>query len=275
MKLEQVVAYVQGGNRLGKPEACPEDVYATMLGCWAAVPEDRSTFSDLCISLDPNTPTKSAYPDRFVTGDGGVPDPDSAAEKKSETNAADPQPQRVKTRNVGVVFNAAPRGDTGKRSKVAASAKEDAKVDAKADANEESIDEVHAELSLLFDESAGNPDIDPAESEMHNARCTAAEALHLKRIAGALSPTAGGTDDGGAWNPEAARTHRAEIMLSKGAVGTGSPSSNGTAIGLPLKQPKRNQVAPAVETAGLPNGPPQPPGFGTLLKNVLGGELLD
>eukprot|EP00043_Microstomoeca_roanoka_P019213 m.213618 g.213618 ORF g.213618 m.213618 type:complete len:2386 (-) comp16957_c0_seq1:273-7430(-) len=40
------------GHRLGKPSGCPRDVYILMLACWAQVPNDRLTFSEICSTLD-------------------------------------------------------------------------------------------------------------------------------------------------------------------------------------------------------------------------------
>ncbi|XP_039452249.1 proto-oncogene tyrosine-protein kinase ROS isoform X4 [Culex pipiens pallens] len=40
----EVLHYVRGGGRLGRPQDCPEELYQLMLKCWSYSPEDRPTF---------------------------------------------------------------------------------------------------------------------------------------------------------------------------------------------------------------------------------------
>ncbi|XP_015602408.1 tyrosine-protein kinase Shark [Cephus cinctus] len=50
-----VIQLVEKGERLEKPEKCPEHVYLVMQSCWSYLPEDRPTFKDLLeiFSSDP------------------------------------------------------------------------------------------------------------------------------------------------------------------------------------------------------------------------------
>jgi len=47
-----LMEYLQAGKRLKKPPYCPDDIYTElMLACWAWNPEQRPTFTDICVNL--------------------------------------------------------------------------------------------------------------------------------------------------------------------------------------------------------------------------------
>ena len=54
--MQQVIQLVENGERLQKPEACPDDVYKVMQQCWSYEDELRPTFKDLLeiFSSDPD-----------------------------------------------------------------------------------------------------------------------------------------------------------------------------------------------------------------------------
>lgn len=41
------IEIIDRGDRLEKPDDCPEEVYSIMRDCWAYEPQDRPTFSQL------------------------------------------------------------------------------------------------------------------------------------------------------------------------------------------------------------------------------------
>lgn len=43
----QAIDLIDKGQRLHKPEACPENVYSEMLKCWAFDKDERPTFKEL------------------------------------------------------------------------------------------------------------------------------------------------------------------------------------------------------------------------------------
>jgi hypothetical protein len=45
--VQVVVQRVCNGERLGRPNRCPDAVFSVMLSCWAAIKETRPTFSNL------------------------------------------------------------------------------------------------------------------------------------------------------------------------------------------------------------------------------------
>ncbi|KAI5712841.1 hypothetical protein M8J75_011667 [Diaphorina citri] len=54
MKGSDVISFIDRGERLARPEQCPQEIYQTMEQCWALQPRDRPTFSQLAtiFSLD-------------------------------------------------------------------------------------------------------------------------------------------------------------------------------------------------------------------------------
>ncbi|XP_077998072.1 fibroblast growth factor receptor 2-like isoform X2 [Glandiceps talaboti] len=52
MSPTEVVTALREGYRLGKPDDCPDEMYAIMRQCWEEKPEDRPTFSTLLESID-------------------------------------------------------------------------------------------------------------------------------------------------------------------------------------------------------------------------------
>ena len=51
-KNKDVVDYVLGGQRLPKPESCPQELYSLMLKTWEANPADRPDFETLIRALE-------------------------------------------------------------------------------------------------------------------------------------------------------------------------------------------------------------------------------
>eukprot|EP00118_Oscarella_pearsei_P023520 m.282502 g.282502 ORF g.282502 m.282502 type:complete len:1292 (+) comp40657_c0_seq3:71-3946(+) len=49
---QEVVPFLKSGNRLEKPDACPQEVYNLMLQCWATEPDDRPSFSEVICELE-------------------------------------------------------------------------------------------------------------------------------------------------------------------------------------------------------------------------------
>ncbi|XP_057299768.1 tyrosine-protein kinase SYK-like [Hydractinia symbiolongicarpus] len=60
MKGPQIVEMLDNGQRLSRPERCPEEVYALMRKCWETNPDDRPTFHEIGLTL-------SAYIERERT----------------------------------------------------------------------------------------------------------------------------------------------------------------------------------------------------------------
>uniref|UniRef100_A0A2C9JF25 Tyrosine-protein kinase n=1 Tax=Biomphalaria glabrata TaxID=6526 RepID=A0A2C9JF25_BIOGL len=50
----EVIKFIEDGNRLNRPEKCPDVVYEVMLKCWSAKPVDRPTFTWLNKHFDEN-----------------------------------------------------------------------------------------------------------------------------------------------------------------------------------------------------------------------------
>ncbi|KAE9549324.1 hypothetical protein FO519_007459 [Halicephalobus sp. NKZ332] len=66
MDLEQVVNFLEQGNRLFQPEFCPDKLWTVIHCCWDANPENRPTFDSLQISIgDILDSFEQAYPDRM------------------------------------------------------------------------------------------------------------------------------------------------------------------------------------------------------------------
>jgi hypothetical protein len=49
----ELLNYLQSGQRLEKPEICSDSLYELMLNCWASNRDDRPNFRDICDRLDP------------------------------------------------------------------------------------------------------------------------------------------------------------------------------------------------------------------------------
>jgi hypothetical protein len=47
----EVIDGVLKGERLPKPESCPDELYATMMKCWQPNPDDRPSFGELLTEL--------------------------------------------------------------------------------------------------------------------------------------------------------------------------------------------------------------------------------
>ncbi|XP_069126053.1 tyrosine-protein kinase SYK-like isoform X1 [Argopecten irradians] len=62
MKGQQILEFVENGNRLDKPERCQEDVYQIMLECWQFDKKQRPMFSELAVKME--------YQYKSLQGDG-------------------------------------------------------------------------------------------------------------------------------------------------------------------------------------------------------------
>ncbi|XP_041355910.1 tyrosine-protein kinase ZAP-70-like [Gigantopelta aegis] len=47
LEADETIEFVHSGQRLSKPEKCPDQVYEKMLECWSPKPECRPKFKDL------------------------------------------------------------------------------------------------------------------------------------------------------------------------------------------------------------------------------------
>ena len=63
--LKQVISRVNKGQRLQKPEGMPITIYLLLQTCWAPLPQDRPSFSEIYAKLDP-TSTKQRKADTVV-----------------------------------------------------------------------------------------------------------------------------------------------------------------------------------------------------------------
>jgi len=45
------MTYVKDGNKMSRPEDCPDILYKLMSHCWKNFPNDRPTFLDICQRL--------------------------------------------------------------------------------------------------------------------------------------------------------------------------------------------------------------------------------
>ncbi|XP_013187837.1 tyrosine-protein kinase transmembrane receptor Ror [Amyelois transitella] len=49
---QEVIAMVRGGSLLAAPAGCPAPLYALMRGCWAAAPQRRPNFQEICTRIE-------------------------------------------------------------------------------------------------------------------------------------------------------------------------------------------------------------------------------
>lgn len=47
VETQELLAMLNRGERMGKPELCPDELYALMINCWNESPSDRPTFTSL------------------------------------------------------------------------------------------------------------------------------------------------------------------------------------------------------------------------------------
>ena len=52
-----LVEHLEGGNRLGKPAQCPNEIFNIMTDCWKREARERPTFKHLKSRLDAFNPT--------------------------------------------------------------------------------------------------------------------------------------------------------------------------------------------------------------------------
>ena len=53
----QVMKYVKDGNKMRRPDSCPDILHELMSACWALLPDERPTFLQICARLlDSATP---------------------------------------------------------------------------------------------------------------------------------------------------------------------------------------------------------------------------
>ena len=51
ISMVQVMKYVKDGNKMKRPENCPDILFDLMSDCWHLVPDDRPTFLQICKRL--------------------------------------------------------------------------------------------------------------------------------------------------------------------------------------------------------------------------------
>jgi hypothetical protein len=51
LSTNDVITTVLSGQRLAKPESCPDSLYALMMECWKEDPEKRPSFKVICEQL--------------------------------------------------------------------------------------------------------------------------------------------------------------------------------------------------------------------------------
>ncbi len=51
-KLQEVIRRVRSGERLAKPEGCPDELYAMMMMCWNIERSRRPSFASILSTLD-------------------------------------------------------------------------------------------------------------------------------------------------------------------------------------------------------------------------------
>ena len=49
---KETMDHLTNGERLGKPDECPSEIYEIMLKCWNKEPSKRPTFESLCESFN-------------------------------------------------------------------------------------------------------------------------------------------------------------------------------------------------------------------------------
>ena len=52
MDMKEVVDQVKQGYRMSKPDGCPENVFAIVLSCWEAEPDQRPSFATIKAQLE-------------------------------------------------------------------------------------------------------------------------------------------------------------------------------------------------------------------------------
>ena len=68
----KVMSYVKGGNKMRRPEDCPDILYNLMSECWSTSPNDRPTFLEICQRLLPNANENFSRVSFFTSPDGSV-----------------------------------------------------------------------------------------------------------------------------------------------------------------------------------------------------------
>jgi len=69
---DEVMSYVKGGNKMRRPEDCPDILYNLMSECWSTSPNDRPTFLEICQRLLPNANENFSRVSFFTSPDGSV-----------------------------------------------------------------------------------------------------------------------------------------------------------------------------------------------------------
>eukprot|EP00118_Oscarella_pearsei_P018716 m.193241 g.193241 ORF g.193241 m.193241 type:complete len:65 (+) comp39476_c0_seq47:2358-2552(+) len=52
--IEEIISFLEQGERQEKPHGCPEEIYEIMKDCWKASPNERPTFSEVETYLEVN-----------------------------------------------------------------------------------------------------------------------------------------------------------------------------------------------------------------------------
>jgi len=67
---DEVMKYVKEGNKMKRPEDCPDLLYSLMSNCWTSQPDDRPTFLQICEKLLEFANDRFSEVSFFLSGDG-------------------------------------------------------------------------------------------------------------------------------------------------------------------------------------------------------------